>query len=103
MGKALCSMVFLFLPAIFLLSLSFFILVVLGNVKTQALKVFGYVIVALIWVTTVLAFGGGIYKMSKGIYPGMFMHRAMMRQSMMGMPEKGDAPGGMMCPKMKQK
>jgi len=103
MAMTLCSMVFLLLPVIFLLSLSFFVLVVLSNVKTHTLKVFGYVIVALIWLTTILVFTGGIYKTSKGMYPGMFMKRAMMKHPMMGVPQREGSSEGMMCPKMRQK
>jgi len=103
MIRALCPGAFLFFPIIFLLSLSFFILVVLANVKTQALKTFGYIIVALIWLATILAFAGGVYKTAKGMYPGMQMRKAMMRHPGMGMMDKGDSSEIVICPKMEHK
>jgi hypothetical protein len=103
MIRALCPGAFLFLPIIFLLSLSFFILVILTNVKTHALKTFGYIIVALIWLTTILVFAGGVYKIAKGVYPGMHMRKAMMEHPGMGRMQKGDSAGTAMCPKMERK
>lgn len=109
---ALCSMALVLAPVIFLLSLSFFVLVVLANVKTHTLKVFGYVIVALIWLTTVLVFAGGVYKTAKGgMFPGMYprphssmhMKTEMMKCAAMGMLEKGDSSEVIICPKAEKK
>ncbi|MFA5008066.1 MAG: hypothetical protein WC546_02475 [Candidatus Omnitrophota bacterium] len=103
MARPLFPIILSLIPIVFLLSLSFFILVVLANVKTNALKIFGYVIIALIWLTTILVFGAGISRASKGRYPGMLMRKAIMEHQKMGMmPEEGSGEG-MNCPKMKQK
>jgi energy-coupling factor transporter transmembrane protein EcfT len=105
----LCPMIFLLIPVIFLLSLSFFVLVVLSSVKTQTLKVFGYVIVALIWLTGILVFAGGIYKGSKGMYPGMRMKNAMMKRypgkpgMKMDKFRQGDSAERIICPKMEKR
>ncbi|MDD4955192.1 MAG: hypothetical protein PHP17_04040 [Candidatus Omnitrophica bacterium] len=107
MVRAFCPVVFMLFPIIFLLSLSFFILLVLANVKTQTLKIFGYIIVALIWLTTVLVFAGGVYKAAKrdrhfGMHPGMHMGK-MIKHPAMGMFEKGDNAGVIVCPKMEKR
>ena len=99
MGMSVCPMGFLFVPVILLLSLSFFILVALANVKTHTLKVFGYVIVTLIWLTTILVFAGGIYKMSKGMYPGMRMKKAAIKSPMLDKLQSGEYSELMVCPK----
>ncbi len=103
MVRALCPGVSLFFPVIFLLSLSFFVLVVLSSVKTHALKTFGYIIVALIWFTTILVFAGGVYRTAKGVCPGMHMKRTMMKHPKMGRMNKGNSSEIMICPKMKRK
>ncbi|MDD4183784.1 MAG: hypothetical protein PHT53_08230 [Candidatus Omnitrophica bacterium] len=103
MVRALCPGAFLFLPVIFLLSLSFFILVVLGSVKTQALKTFGYIIVALIWLTTILVFAGGVYRTAKGMYPGMCMRKAAMKHPTTWKMQKGNSSEMIICPKMERK
>lgn len=108
MVRAFCPAVFMLFPIIFLLSLSFFILLVLANVKTQTLKIFGYIIVALIWLTTVLVFAGGVYKAAKRercpvMRPGMHMGKAMMKHPAMGMFEKGDNSEVIVCPKMEKR
>jgi len=103
MVRALCPGASLFFPIIFLLSLSFFVLVVLSSVKTHALKTFGYIIVALIWLTTILVFAGGVYRTAKGVHPRMPMKKAMMKHPKMGMMNKGDSSEIIICPKMERK
>lgn len=104
MRPFICPVGFMMFPIIFLLSLSFFILVVLANVKTQTLKTFGYVIVALIWLTTVAVFGGGMYKMSKFMRPGMHCKKnAMLKYPGMNIVPQADSSEVMICPKPKDK
>jgi hypothetical protein len=88
---------------IFLLSLSFFILVVLSNVKTHALKVFGYVIVTIIWLATVLVFAGGVCKVAKGRHMRMPFKKSALKYPGMCI-KQGDNPSEVMiCPKAQKK
>jgi hypothetical protein len=54
-----CGVV-LMVPAVMLLTVSFFVLVVLGKVASGALKGFGYAVVLLLWVVSVAVFSAGI-------------------------------------------
>jgi len=108
MVRAFCPIGFVLFPIIGLLSLSFFILLVLTNVKTQALKIFGYIIVAIIWLTTVLVFAGGVYKTAKkdrcpGMRMGMHMKGPMVKHPIMDMIERGDSSDIVICPKANKK
>lgn len=96
------SPIFSLVPFILIISLSFFILVVISNVKTQALKVFGYVIVALCWLVAILIFSTCVCKQMRGMCPKMSMQRNMMDQSK-GMQEDQAMPKGPGCPKMQSK
>jgi hypothetical protein len=96
------SPIFSLIPFILIISLSFFILVVLSNVKAQALKVFGYIIVALCWLTAILIFSTCVCKQMRGMCPSMPMQRGMMDQSK-GMQEGSSMPKGQSCPKMQSK
>ncbi len=53
--------VHIILSTLMLLTVSFFILVVVRNIKEQALKSFGNVIVMLIWIAAALILVTGIY------------------------------------------
>ncbi|MFA5271259.1 MAG: hypothetical protein WC412_02830 [Candidatus Omnitrophota bacterium] len=96
------SPIFSLIPFILVISLSFFILVVISNVKVQALKIFGYVIVALCWFTAILIFSTCVCKQMRGMCPGMPTKRGMMDRSK-GMQEAPVMPKGQSCPKMQSK
>lgn len=98
MAMAPCSPIFALIPFVVLLSLSFFILVVLANVKTQALKVFGYIIVAICWLAALLLFSSVVHKHMQRMCPKMSMQRGMMEQS-----KEMPMPNGPGCPKMQSK
>lgn len=55
-------------PATGLLALSFFVMVVLRKMEQDALKVFGYVVTALLWGCALLVFMAGVYKLSANHY-----------------------------------
>jgi hypothetical protein len=84
---------------------SFFVLLSLRKVEDAALKAFGYVIAALLWLSVLLVLTGGIYTLSTGKCPLMVaMHQMkaklycpMMRGDMMPPPmmEGGMMPGMM--------
>ncbi|MFA6281992.1 MAG: hypothetical protein WCY05_05805 [Candidatus Omnitrophota bacterium] len=102
MPIAMQSPLFGLIPFVLLLSLSFFILVVVGNVKTQALKIFGYVIVALCWVAALLIFSTCVCKQMRKTCPMMPMRQNMMGQAK-GTMEEPIAPKAPGCPKMQSK
>lgn len=93
MGKF--AVVFSVIPTTMLLTVSFFVLVVLRKIEEKALKAFGYVIVALLWLSALLIFSSGIYTAAKGRCPMIFgMHRMMASPGAM----KGMSPKKMKCP-----
>lgn len=96
------SPIFSLVPFILVVSLSFFILVVIANVKVQALKIFGYVIVALCWIAALLIFSTCVCKQTCGMFPKKPMHRGMMEQSK-GMQEEPAIPKNPGCSKMQSK
>ena len=103
-------------PAMFLLALSFFVLVVIQKTEKFNLRIFGYVVTGLLWAAVLLVLSTGIYvfssghplgrthkaKMSLGYRcPGAMPGKAIWKMSTgMPMPENPEArPAG--CPKMK--
>ena len=79
---------FAIIPTTVLLTISFFVLVVLRKIEVQGLKAFGYVIAALLWCSALLVFSLGIYTLSTGrcIMPKM-MHGKMQAAMETQMPE----------------
>ena len=71
------------LPATLLLTASFFVLLAVRKAeKEQGLKVFGYVIVALLWLTAFLAFAAGVYNYPHCRRSFECMKSGMMKQGM---------------------
>ncbi len=103
MMRAMCPMGFMMFHVIFLLSLSFFILVVLANVKTHALKVFGYVIVAIIWLATALVFAGGVGKVARGRHMRAPFKNSALKYPGMCIKQGNDPSEVMICPKSQKK
>jgi hypothetical protein len=54
------------IPTALLLAVSFFVLVLLRQVKEQALKAFGYLVAALLWLAALVVFSGGVSKVVSG-------------------------------------
>jgi hypothetical protein len=73
-----CAELFTVLPAVGLLSISYFVLVVNRKIEAGALRAFGYVLAALLWISALLAFSVGSYK---GDY---FSKKCMMRKILEG-------------------
>jgi uncharacterized membrane protein len=61
------------IPATLLLTASFFVLFTLRKIEAQGLKIFGYVITALLWIAALLVFSLGVYVISSGRHPIMEM------------------------------
>jgi len=93
-------------PATLILTLSYFVLLSLRKAESSPLKPFGYVVAALLWISALLVFAGGMYTLSAGRFPRhMMMHKrpmickGMMAPEMMDkhmmekkMMEKGEVP-----------
>lgn len=77
--------------AVILLVVSFFVLLAIRKIeKGEGLKIFGYVITALLWVAALGVFSTGVYKLSKG--KGCMMQKEM-KSNMQGMmQEKPGSP-----------
>ena len=54
------------IPALALLTVSFFVMVVLQKIEEGALKSFGRILVALLCILALLLFAGGLYAVSTG-------------------------------------
>lgn len=84
----------LVVPVSVLLTISFFVLITLRKVEEKGIKAFGYVVVAILWLATLVVFSGGIYKIATGkpkMPPCMMMNRGpmqMMDRAPMPMPDK---------------
>lgn len=70
---------FAIIPMTLLLAVSFFVLFFIRKSETLALKAFGYVIAAMLWIGALLIFSAGVYAFSIGRRPSM----GMMMQKMM--------------------
>ena len=75
---------FALIPATVLLTISFFVLVVIGKIEKVGLKAFGYVVAALLWVAALLASSAGIYTLSTGRCPMQMMMFGKMQGMMPG-------------------
>ncbi|MDD4954276.1 MAG: hypothetical protein PHG40_05155 [Candidatus Omnitrophica bacterium] len=82
--------VYAVIPAALLLTVSFFILLANRKVESYALKVFGYVVAAALWLSALLVISSGVYTMYTG-RGGMNcpMFQKMQGKQMMG----GQMPG----------
>ncbi|MCX5657229.1 MAG: hypothetical protein NTZ48_03245 [Candidatus Omnitrophica bacterium] len=84
--------VFAVIPTAMILTVSFFVLFALRKLEAGALKVFGFVIVALLWISAGIIFSSGMYTLATGNLPKMCPMKQMMMQKMM----KDKMPGPMM-------
>jgi len=71
-------------PATILLTISFFVLLVLRKIEAHGLKAFGYVVVSLLWLGALMVFSLGIYTVSTGRHPMMSMLRNIKCPCMQG-------------------
>jgi len=76
---------FAIIPATVFLTISFFILFTIRKIETGGLRVFGYVITALLWCCSLLAFSVGVYTLSTGRHPMISMLKHMQCGQMQGM------------------
>ena len=77
MGASRLMGVLAVLPASILLTISFFVLILLRKIEGNGLKAFGYVVAALLWVSTFLVFSMGIYVLSTGRHPALNVMKGM--------------------------
>lgn len=78
----LCAIV----PTTLVLTVSFFVLFALREVKSNVLKAFGYVVASLLWASALLIFSAGVYTLATGKCPiqkMMMQKHKMMCQEMM--------------------
>lgn len=70
------------IPATIFLTLSFFVLFTLRKIEIKGLQAFGYVIVALLWLSAALFLSCGIYVLVTGRHPLCMPkpHKMMMQQ-----------------------
>jgi len=77
---------FAIVPVTLILTVSFFVLLVLRKLESSILKVFGLCVAALLWLSALLVFSGGIYTLATGKCPMQQMmmqkHKMMMRDMM---------------------
>jgi len=89
MGSVRLLGLFALIPTTVLLSISFFILLVLNTIKSEGLKIFGYCLAVLLWISAALVFSSGVYTLVVG-YPPMKcpMYKMMKMHTEEMMPEK---------------
>ena len=74
-------------PISLLLTLSFFVLLSIGKAQTKGLKIFGFVVAAILWLSVSAIILGGVYGLIKGGNKAKcMMHKKMMMQGVQGMP-----------------
>ncbi len=61
--------IYAIIPTALLLTVSFFVLYALQRPEVKGIKVFGYVIVALLWISALIIFSTGIYTITTGKHP----------------------------------
>jgi len=66
-------------PTSVLLTISFFVLFTLRKAEQNSLKIFGYVVIVLLWISAALILGGAIYAVVTGRQPIIPMMPDMMR------------------------
>jgi len=83
------------MPVSLLLTLSFFVLLSIRKAETKGLKIFGYVVVGILWVGILAIILGGVYKIAKdGYQVKCMMHKKMMIQQISAPAAKvNEAPG----------
>lgn len=75
------------IPTTVLLCISYFVLLSIRKAETQGLKVFGYVVAVLLWISAAIVLSSGLYKMSGGRYLTEHkMMQKMMKSPMMQPP-----------------
>ena len=95
---------FAIIPTALLLTVSFFVLFTIRKIEAYGLRVFGYVVAAILWIAALLVFSAGVYTVYTGRNampcPMMEMMRQKMHEPKMGgqMPEmmRERTPGPMM-------
>ncbi len=83
---------FAIIPTTLLLAISFFVLHILRKTDTYVLKIFGYVIAALLWLSALLVFSAGIYTVSTGRHPMKCMMQEKMQTHMQEMMQEEKMP-----------
>lgn len=61
------------IPATVFLTVSFFILVIARKLESQGLKIFGHMIVVLLWITSALVFVAGVIRFDPRHYMQQIM------------------------------
>jgi len=91
---------FAIVPTTLILTVSFFVLFALRKVDGKSLKVFGYILAALLWASALLLLSDGVYTLATGRCPmKKMMHRRAM--SCAGMMDKNMMDGQTMMDKGK--
>jgi len=88
----LCALV----PISLLLTVSFFVLLSLRKAEAKEIKIFGYVVAALLWLAALAVSSAGLYTLATGRCPMMNMMRGGMCGEMMEKKMMGGSMHGMM-------
>lgn len=71
------------IPMTLLLTISFFVLFALRKETGRRIRLFGYVVAVLLWVSSAIVLSAGIYTVATGKHPMIVMTQQMMKQSEM--------------------
>ncbi len=87
---------FAIVPTALLLTVSFFVLFAIRKVEVDGLRVFGYVVAAVLWIAALLVFSAGVYTIYTGRNAMPCPMMEMMRQKMSHGPGRGGSMPEMM-------
>jgi hypothetical protein len=86
MGSFRIMGIFLIIPMTVLLTISFFVLFTIRKSADKGIRIFGWLIVVLLWISAALFISLGVYVLLTGRYPLMLMMQHMMRGPIMQSP-----------------
>lgn len=85
-------------PISVLLTVSFFVLVVLSKIEEKILKSFGYLVVGCLWLAALVVFSGVVSKMTPGPNTTKVMLKQKMKMDCMSKMMQKDSSSAMVMP-----
>jgi len=84
--------VYAIIPTALLLAVSFFVLFAIRKIEAYGLRVFGYVVAAILWIAALLVFSAGAYAVYTGRHTISCPMMEMMQKKMYGPKMGGQMP-----------
>lgn len=84
--------VYAIIPTALLLAVSFFVLFAIRKIEVYGLRVFGYIVAAILWIAALLVFSAGAYTVYTGRHAMPCPMMEMMQKKMYGPKMGGPMP-----------